>query len=94
MKRTAELKNTFAASAIHSSCCFPPGQGKVGRRFRVMNQSRIVLCLGVFVSLVSLGCASKPAATDENARIESQTRVTKDQIPAEGQRKIPVEEQY
>ena len=55
---------------------------------------RQVLAVTVLVSQFFVGCSSNPPAPDENARIQSQTRVTKDQIPAEGQRKIPVEEQY
>jgi hypothetical protein len=35
---------------------------------------------------------STPA--DANAELREKTRVTKDEVPAEGQRKIPVIEQY
>jgi len=58
-----------------------------------MKRLGLQLLLPVMTTLL-IGCASKPAAHDENARIQSQTKVTKDQIPAEGQRKIPVTEQY
>jgi hypothetical protein len=59
-----------------------------------MKLIKIVPLLAVIVCQFLIGCASEPTATDENARIQSQTRVTTDQIPAEGQRKIPVETQY
>ena len=59
-----------------------------------MKLLKTVPLLAVMVSQFFSGCASEPKAPNENARIQSQTRVTKDQIPAEGQRKIPVEEQY
>jgi len=58
-----------------------------------MKRLRINLLLAVLTTLL-IGCASNPPTHDENARIQSQTKVTKDQIPAEGQRKIPVTEQY
>ena len=59
-----------------------------------MSELRTGLLFPIIVTIFLIGCASHPKAPDENARIQSQTKVTKDQIPAEGQRKIPVTEQY
>ena len=68
-------------------------QGNTNVRSHCMKRLRINLLLAVLTTLL-IGCASNPPAHDENARIQSQTKVTKDQISAEGQRKIPVTEQY
>jgi hypothetical protein len=59
-----------------------------------MTRSKIGFCFSLLAILLLSGCAADHPANNENARIQSQTTVTKDQIPAEGQRKIPVTEQY
>jgi hypothetical protein len=69
-------------------------QFNVPLRSLSMKRSVIGQLLCILATPFAFGCASEPAAHDENARIKAQTKVTKDQIPAEDQRKIPVTEQY
>lgn len=57
-----------------------------------------LLCAALAASLSLLGCASKNEVEVETPTTTTTkpgtTRVVKDQIPAEGQRKIPVTQDY